>query len=318
MHLRDGGSAAGRSLPALVCRREHRFMTDHGLAALKDARRAGSASRFATSDAWGGERSVSPSRRSRHCSASWAFPQRARRTSRQAWSMSSKANGVALLPPVVVADEAAAPSPYTSICRPRGREPWTWRLVLAKAATCMQGAADLQQLETSATRGDRTCRTLDRCRSACRKAITGSPFLLGEEDASTVLIVAPDACYLPAGFRGRRVRAEQFGLRPCLGFGRPALFAALRPQLGNWRFHRSEGARDRVGRAWCPRDRAQPAARAVPGRAAPCQPLLAVEPLLPERALSRRRSDPGFCRMRRGADAGAIGGVCRTASAMRA
>ena len=82
----------------------------------------------------------------------------------------------------------------------------------------------------------------------------------------------------------------------CLGHRLPALFAALGAQLGDRRF-RGSGAprRDRRGGRRGFRRR-QSAARAVPGGAGARQPLLALEPRVPEPALHRDRQGAGLRR----------------------
>ena len=68
--------------------------------------------------------------------------------------------------------------------------------------------------------------------------------------------------------------------RAQLGSDGAALRAAQRARLGHRRFHRSRNAVPRGRRARRRDDRHQPAARAVRGRAAPFQPVFAVEPRL--------------------------------------
>ena len=88
---------------------------------------------------------------------------------------------------------------------------------------------------------------------------------------------------------------------PALGRDRAALRRALAAQLGHGRLHRSRRP-DRAGRgAGRERGRGQSAARAVPRRRQPHQPVLAIQPAVFERVLPRPRGGARPRREQRGA-----------------
>ncbi len=96
----------------------------------------------------------------------------------------------------------------------------------------------------------------------------------------------------PRARRRRLPPARLARRRPGLGAGAAALPAPLGAQLGNRRLRRPRRDRADGRRRGRRLHRAQPAARAAPGRADAVQPVLAVEPALPQPALHRRRRHP--------------------------
>src|SRR5690242_19751179 len=90
--------------------------------------------------------------------------------------------------------------------------------------------------------------------------------------------------------------------RAALGYRGPAVRYPLGAELGYWGFHRPEAAGATRGAARSRFRRRQSIARALRRRAAALQPLLAVEPRIPQRALYRSRGNAGLldraCRAR--------------------